>query len=288
MVHRDLKPANVFLCNPEQGDEVEVKLLDFGVAKATAENEDDHATGQGQILGTPSYMSPEQIVSEKPVDARSDLWAVAATVYRMVVGRSPFGSGPIQEIALRIMSTEAIPPSQVISELPIELDMWMQRGLAKNPEERFQTARELADFLAVVAGVTSSGAALPREVVVALDESGSTHSTTTGSQIRSRPPPAPPPKRRWVMFAVAAAAVVILIFFVTRRSGDEPRNASPAGEKGVEQPIEKPTPPPMPSPSVEPVKVVPTVSASASATTKQPAVKIKKADGSGWGNKHEL
>lgn len=294
VVHRDLKPANVFLCNPEQGDEVEVKLLDFGVAKATAESEDEQ-TGQGQILGTPSYMSPEQIISEKPVDARSDLWAVAATVYRMVVGRSPFGSGPIQEIALRIMSTEAIPPSQVISELPHELDMWMQRGLAKDPEERFQTARELADFLGVVAGVTSGGATLPREVVAALDDTGASHSTTTGSHVHSRPPPRTSSKRRYVAFAAVAAALVVLIFLVTRKSADDTRTVAPAASPAA-APLEVPTV--VPSASVtasasvatvaNPASAAPRASVSAAPGTKLPQVKNKKADGSGWGNKHEL
>jgi serine/threonine-protein kinase len=69
VIHRDLKPANIFLCTPEQGDDVDVKLLDFGIAKATTDA-DDETTGQGQILGTPSYMSPEQILNDKPVDVR--------------------------------------------------------------------------------------------------------------------------------------------------------------------------------------------------------------------------
>jgi eukaryotic-like serine/threonine-protein kinase len=291
VVHRDLKPANVFLCNPEHGEEVEVKLLDFGVAKATAESDDDNSTGQGQILGTPSYMSPEQIISDKPVDARSDLWAVAAIVYRMVCGRAPFGSGPIQEIALRIMSTEVIPPSQVINELPMELDMWMQRGLAKSPEERFQTARELADFLAVVAGVTSSSTVLPRAVTQSLEDTGSSHSTTTGSQVHSRPPPPAKNKRAYIIAgAIVALAAVIAIVSLTRSSNDKDGPSSAAST------TESAAPAPTPSATVEPPKPLVSATASASATAlpttsstaKHPANKIKKPDGSGWGNKHEL
>ncbi len=291
VVHRDLKPANVFLCNPEQGDEVEVKLLDFGVAKALEDA--DEQTGQGQVLGTPSYMSPEQIVSEKPVDARSDLWAVAAIVYRMTVGRAPFGSGRVQEIALRIMSTETIPPSQVWNDLPIELDMWMQRGLAKNPEERFQSARELADFLATVAGVTATGAAAPRATpATPLDDTGASHNTT-GSHVQSSPPPAR--TRKVVPVAIGGALLVILVivFAATRKSGGEQPAAGaapPQPAPTVAEPAPSATttsPPPSPSSSVAAATGAASAASTSAGKISAPP-KVKKKDGSGWGNKHEL
>jgi serine/threonine-protein kinase len=292
VVHRDLKPANVFLCNPEQGDEVEVKLLDFGIAKASADD-DEQNTGQGQVLGTPSYMSPEQVLSEKPVDARSDLWAVAAIVYRMVAGRAPFGSGPVQEIALRIMSTEAIPPSQVATDLPIELDMWMQRGLAKNPDERFQTARELADFLASVAGVSTTGVAAPRPQPEAHEETGPSHASTTGSQIHSSPPVAPR-SRILVPVAIGVATILGIVLIVSLARRGEPATAPATAASSVPSTTAPSVAVATASPSLEPsasASTAPASSVAAAPSTSGSAktTKVKKnPDGSGWDNKHEL
>ena len=155
VIHRDLKPANIFLTEDE--GEMTVKLLDFGVAKATLENEENQTTRAGALIGTPNYMSPEQIVGDSAVDARSDLWAAAAIVYRMAVGRAPFGSGSLSELAMRIVSTEPPTPTTLAPDLPHEFDLWVQKGLSKRPESRFQTARELSDSLAMVAGVSAGG-----------------------------------------------------------------------------------------------------------------------------------
>jgi hypothetical protein len=156
VIHRDLKPANVFLCeSPDDGDML-VKLLDFGVAKATLDHDENQATRAGALVGTPNYMSPEQITGET-LDARSDLWALAAIVYRMAVGRAPFGSGALSELAMRIVATEPPTPSQLAPDLPHEFDLWVKKGLAKKTPERFQSARDLADSLSMVAGISASG-----------------------------------------------------------------------------------------------------------------------------------
>ncbi len=153
VIHRDIKPGNVFLCRSEFGDGVVVKLMDFGVAKSTRESEDE-TTRAGTVIGTPGYMSPEQILCKK-LDARSDLWGLAATVYRMVVGRSPYGAGGMAELGLRILATDPIPPSTLVPELPAEFDRWVAKALAKNPEDRFQSARDFADSFAMVAGLAT-------------------------------------------------------------------------------------------------------------------------------------
>ncbi len=152
VIHRDLKPSNIFLARSEFDDEIVVKLMDFGVAKSTEVTEDDEPTGAGTIIGTPGYMSPEQIMGKR-LDARTDLWGVGATVYRVLCGRSPFGQGGIPELGLRIIATEPLPPTTLNAALPKALDIWMEKTLAKSPEDRFQSARDLADALALVAGV---------------------------------------------------------------------------------------------------------------------------------------
>ena len=121
-----------------------------------ASNPDSAVTRAGALIGTPNYMSPEQI-SGVDLDARSDLWGLAAIVYRMAVGRAPFGSGSLSELAMRIVSTEPPTPTALAPDLPHEFDLWVAKGLAKKAEARFQNARELADSLAMVSGVSATG-----------------------------------------------------------------------------------------------------------------------------------
>ena len=187
IVHRDLKPANVFLCRggPPEADGLLVKLLDFGVAKATLEMDAQPVTRAGFIVGTPAYMSPEQITGEKYVDARADLWAVAAIVYRMAVGAPPFGNGQISELGLRITTRAPLPPSQLAGDLPPELDDWIAHGLAKKPDERFQTTTDLADALAAIARLPAGTGA---RSVVRLAEDGPTRADAPGGDVATTLP----------------------------------------------------------------------------------------------------
>ncbi len=141
VLHRDIKPANVYLARvgTHKRPELVVKLMDFGVATSLAEV----TLRNGLVLGTPAFMSPEQIQG-LPLDARSDLWAVGALVYRMLTGVTPFGVGAAAEVGARIVDEDHDPPSAVASRLPRALDVWMARALAKDPRERFASATELA------------------------------------------------------------------------------------------------------------------------------------------------
>ena len=149
VVHRDLKPANIFLTKAED-DTMLVKLLDFGVAKATLDNASYATTNTGALIGTPSYMSPEQLSHGGAVDWRSDLWAMALIVYRMAVGAHPFGRGTLEELAMKIVTSPPILPSEVVGGLPRGFDAWITKGLQKKPGQRFQSARELASTLAAL------------------------------------------------------------------------------------------------------------------------------------------
>jgi len=145
VIHRDVKPANVFLARTgsSRAPHLTVKLMDFGVATMTSEL----TMRNGMVLGTPAFMAPEQIEGE-PVDTRADLWAVAAVAYRMLTGHYPFGSGAIAEVGAAIVGEEPEPPTTYVPELPDSIDAWMQRALAKDRDERFSTAAELAGTLA--------------------------------------------------------------------------------------------------------------------------------------------
>jgi hypothetical protein len=137
IVHRDLKPENVFLARED--DEEVVKLLDFGIAKL------DSVSGQaGSLVGTPEYMSPEQTRGVHEVDHRSDLWALAVIAYQCLTGRLPFEAGTLPELFARIMVQSPPLPSEVAHTLPPAVDLWWARGTSRTPEERFQSARELA------------------------------------------------------------------------------------------------------------------------------------------------
>ena len=150
VIHRDVKPSNVFLCRRPAERGVFVKLMDFGVAKATLEEPGEETTRAGTVVGTPGYMSPEQVLASR-LDSRTDLWSVSAMVYRMVVGVTPFGAGGFGELGVRILGVEPASPSRVLASLPKELDRFMERGLAKEPRDRFQSAHDLAQALADVA-----------------------------------------------------------------------------------------------------------------------------------------
>ena len=216
VIHRDLKPANVFLCRSEDDGEVFVKLLDFGVAKATLENDENQTTRAGALIGTPNYMSPEQIVGDAAVDARSDLWAVAAIVYRMSVGRAPFGSGALSELAMRIVSTEPPQATALAPDLPHEFDLWVKKGLAKKVDQRFQTARDLSDSLAMVAGISSSGstgsysaAAAERLALQIGDSVGGLQHTLSGESVASVPAPAVAAPRQRNFLPLVALGLLI-------------------------------------------------------------------------------
>ncbi|HSD88869.1 MAG TPA: serine/threonine-protein kinase [Kofleriaceae bacterium] len=137
IVHRDLKPQNVFR-------HLDVwKVLDFGVARAIEHGETLTA---GQIVGTPSYMSPEQATGAE-IDHRSDLYAVAAIAYRALTGYPPFASTDIAETLYRVVHTRPIRPSLLAPELPGDVDLVLAIGMASQASARFSTGGELASAL---------------------------------------------------------------------------------------------------------------------------------------------
>ena len=144
-MHRDLKPENVFLVrdNEVAGGE-RVKLLDFGIAKLTGDEQATSKTQTGAIMGTPLYMSPEQCRGAGEVDHRSDIYALGCMLYHLLVGRPPFvGEGLGEILAMQLYET-ATPPSVVLPFLGGALDVLVMRCLAKSPGERFADMNEVA------------------------------------------------------------------------------------------------------------------------------------------------
>lgn len=153
VVHRDVKPANVLV---DQAGHV--KLADFGVARVSSGTQD--RTMPGTMVGTPNYMSPEQILGQ-PVGSRTDIFAAGVVLYQFLTGRQPFEGGGMFVVQRRILQEEATPPSQVFAGLPPVLDGIVARALAKRPEDRYETAAAFAQDLRRVAADYLPAAALP-------------------------------------------------------------------------------------------------------------------------------
>ncbi|HEX5104063.1 MAG TPA: bifunctional serine/threonine-protein kinase/formylglycine-generating enzyme family protein, partial [Pirellulaceae bacterium] len=190
LVHRDVKPGNILL---ENGVE-RVKITDFGLARAA---NDAAITRTGEVAGTPQYMSPEQALGQ-PVDARSDLFSLGSVLYAMCTGRSPFRAETTIAALRRVCDDAPRPIREVNSDIPAWLVAIIDRLLAKKPDDRFQTAAEVADVLgqhlAHLQHPSAVGQASRLPVV-----------TTAGQR--------PAPRAR--PWAIAAAALVLLLLGIS-------------------------------------------------------------------------
>jgi len=148
-VHRDLKPSNLFLSRRADGSPL-VKVLDFGISKATGgEDSEASLTGSAEVLGSPMYMSPEQVRGAKLVDHRSDVWALGIILFRLLTGKPPFGAGMTVGSALAsVVADEPALLRQHLSNAPRALEAIITHCLEKSPEARFSTVADLATALA--------------------------------------------------------------------------------------------------------------------------------------------
>ena len=149
MVHRDIKPANLILA--KEGKKAVVKVLDFGLAKVTSEGQADSGlTREGQMLGTPDYIAPEQIRDAQKADIRADIYSLGCTFYYLLTGRAPFHGDNLWDLYQAHFSMDASPLNLVRPDVPVELAALVAKMLAKEPNRRFQTpgevARELTRF----------------------------------------------------------------------------------------------------------------------------------------------
>jgi eukaryotic-like serine/threonine-protein kinase len=152
IVHRDLKPANIFVCRDGgRGDEdaFVLKVLDFGVSKNLAAG-DVRATATGMVIGSPAYMSPEQIRMSRDVDHRTDIWSLGIILFEMLTGARPF-AGTVEEMVSQVLVAPIPPVSSRVRRVPPELDAIVARCLSREREARYRDANELDRALAAYA-----------------------------------------------------------------------------------------------------------------------------------------
>jgi serine/threonine-protein kinase len=213
LVHRDIKPANVLL---ENGVE-RVKITDFGLARAV---DDASVTQTGTIAGTPMFMSPEQANGE-PVDYRSDLFSLGSVLYMMCTGRAPFRASTTMAVMKRVCDDAPTPVTQVNADIPQWLGDIIEKLHAKKPQERFQSAKEVADVLGQHLAHIQAGTPAPD---VSRGISPHPVAATTAVKLapvkypeRSAPVVVPgqrPRWRRWALVAAAMASIGALVFCI--------------------------------------------------------------------------
>jgi eukaryotic-like serine/threonine-protein kinase len=139
LIHRDIKPSNIFAARRGGIDDV-AKLLDFGLVRPSARTRLAHLSAEGEILGTPLFMSPEQATAGRELDERSDIYSLGAVAYYLLTGRPPFeGAGGIA-VLIAHARDPVVPPSLVRNGIPEDLERVVLRCLAKDPAERFPDA----------------------------------------------------------------------------------------------------------------------------------------------------
>jgi serine/threonine-protein kinase len=149
IVHRDLKPANLFLTRRADGSAL-VKVLDFGISKALTggSSTDPSLTATAAVMGSPLYMSPEQVRNAKGVDARTDVWSLAVILYEMLTGKLPFDADTLPGLLAKIVADPATPVRYYRPDLPPDLDFFFARCFEKDLTRRFATIADFADALA--------------------------------------------------------------------------------------------------------------------------------------------
>ena len=162
IVHRDLKPANLFLASLHDGAKI-VKVLDFGISKNLSPMAAAYGmTKSRAILGSPEYMSPEQLRTPRGVDARTDIWSLGVILYELLSGKLPFTGTSMAEIFHRILETDPAPLRTLRPEVPAALEAVVARCLSRDPAARFASVQELASVLIVFASDTTRALAAAR------------------------------------------------------------------------------------------------------------------------------
>jgi serine/threonine-protein kinase len=271
IVHRDLKPANLFMTRAADGSPL-IKVLDFGISKAQQGDPSFNMTRTTSVMGSPGYMSPEQLRSTRDCDARTDIWALGVILFELTTGKTPFGGDSITELALKV----AMDPTPAMNIGSTGFEAVVQRCLAKDPGQRFanvaelaaalvpygnQGAMERANRIARVLQVQISAPAMPAyagptriATATGPSQTGGVGQPTTLSGATGSGYAEPAPKRRTGLIVgvalgvVAVAGIAIALSMKSSPSSSSPsQDPSAAGKtKAAVDAGAKPQPPPPP------------------------------------------
>jgi serine/threonine protein kinase/ligand-binding sensor domain-containing protein len=228
IIHRDIKPANILISR--EGDPL---LSDFGIAKIYEDTL--QLTSEGMMVGTPTYMAPEQLQGQ-PVDARTDIYALGVVLYQAVTGEPPFVAETPLAVMLMHIHNPLRPPRKLNPALPEPIERVILRAMAKDPKDRFQTAGEMAEALReALSGLSRPTAVLSAPLVAPDTPAPSTLPVTPDTPAPLRPP-APPrrPRSIWLGGGVAAIAAIAVIALLVNgglfsNSGVSSAGVPPAG-----------------------------------------------------------
>lgn len=240
IVHRDLKPANLLLTRRSDGTEL-VKLVDFGISKLSDGLEGEASlTRTHALMGSPLYMSPEQVMNAKLVDARTDIWSLGVILWELLTARTPFEAETLPALSVKIATEAPAAPSSLRPELPRALDACVMRCIEKDPSLRYQTVGELRDALLAFAHAevsasqaTSAEQSAAARSLAAPDAAFDLPATAPGWG-STRIPPGPPRRRvraLWITVlstALIAVTGLALVSSMPRAGAREPARAGVA------------------------------------------------------------
>src|SRR4051812_41152009 len=211
VTNRDVKPSNVLISQTGHA-----KVTDFGIAKVPEKSTVETQTGV--VLGTPAYLSPEQLTG-RPADARSDVYGLGAVLYEMVTARKPFIGDTPAEVAGNVLHSRPPRPSSINPDVPESFEGILRKALARDPNDRYQTADALrTDLLAFLQG----GSALIDSTVAMAAEADATQALTTAAPLPASAPP-PKPRRRteaWLIgFILGLAVLAVIVALLANNNG---------------------------------------------------------------------
>jgi serine/threonine-protein kinase len=248
VVHRDIKPANLMLTSNDMAKS-RIKIADFGIARI----ESSSMTQAGTMIGTPTYMSPEQFMAET-VDSRTDIYSSGVLLYQLLTGERPFEGG-LSAIMHKALHTEPLAPSQLSVTSPPALDAVVKKAMAKRPNDRFATATAFSEALIAAASVSAAVVTPPPEDATIIE----TRRPAASAVAQPVSVAVAAPAKRGMMPVLAGAAVVLLVgaggaFYLLRPSADVPR---PTPSPAVTTPPPAPVPAPLQPAEVAPAPVAP-------------------------------
>jgi serine/threonine-protein kinase len=213
VIHRDIKPANILMTSREVYGSERPRITDFGIAKLAA----SEITTTGQLLGTPSFMPPEQFTGA-PIDGRADLFSLGVILYSLASGEQPFPGETMTAVSYKVVYTDPIPPSKLNPAIPAGLESVILKCLAKSPANRYQNGEELARDLATLRAnpnatlASTAPAASDPNATLAAAPSSISHPPAQAYAAAQKPPAAPakkPSKQHKIETIIAAVLLVV-------------------------------------------------------------------------------